>query len=143
MQENFNADADELENAGWAIWGRQLHGLEVDVDIQAWKKGSCRVRGSARASMTRTCVVSLEPVRDDGFEVVSTACLHLRPPYGSKARRSPFRLMMTTLVEIVNGEIEVGEFAVEELLLELDPASPQAWCGVRAQMLPMTVLDTK
>jgi uncharacterized metal-binding protein YceD (DUF177 family) len=120
IRKSFNADADERENLAARFGVDKLHGLEVEVDIQAWKRGSCRVRGSARMTMTRTCVVSLEP-----FEATVSVRLDRlfssAPAVRVEGKEITVSLEDDDMGEIVDGEIEVGEFAVEELLLELDP----------------------
>jgi uncharacterized metal-binding protein YceD (DUF177 family) len=120
LQEHFSANAAELEALAGRFGVEQLHSLELDVDAQPWKKGSCRVRGRARASMTRTCVVTLD-LFETSFEVRLDRLFASAPAIRVEGKEITVSVDDEDIGQIINGEIEVGEFAVEELLLELDP----------------------
>lgn len=120
MQERFSADPAELEALAERLGVEQLLSLDVDVDVQPWKKGSCRLRGRAQATMTRTCVVTLD-LFDTSLEVRLDRLFASAPALRVEGKEITVSVDDEDIGQIVNGEIEVGEFAVEELLLELDP----------------------
>jgi uncharacterized metal-binding protein YceD (DUF177 family) len=97
-----------------------LKSLEVDVLLQPWKRGGCRVRGVARTVMTRTCVVTLEPF-EQTLEVRLDRLFTERKEVRVDGKEVVVSVEDEDFGLIIDGEIEVGEFAVEELLLELDP----------------------
>ncbi len=94
--------------------------LEVELSVQPWKKGACRVRGKARAAMTRTCVVTLDQF-DTTLEVRLDRLFAERASVRMDGKEIVVSVDDDDIGQIVDGEIEVGELAVEELLLELDP----------------------
>ncbi|MEM9471561.1 MAG: DUF177 domain-containing protein [Pseudomonadota bacterium] len=98
-----------------------VHSMSATIHVQPWKRGGFRARGEASANITQTCVVTLDP-----FETVVRA--QLDQLFVARTSR-----LATDAVEVVvshdeddigyidDGEIELGEFAVEALCLELDP----------------------
>ena len=98
----------------------QIRSLVVDVSVQPWKKNGCRVRGTAAAVMTRVCVVSLEEF-DSTLKVKLDRLFTDSAVVRFEGREIEVSLEEDDMGEVVDGDVEVGEFAVQELLLELDP----------------------
>lgn len=119
-KETMSATPEECQALQSRFGVEALKSLEVEVLLQPWKRGGCRVRGTARTVMTRTCVVTLEP-----FEQVLEVRLDQLFTERKQVRVDGKEVVVSIEDEdfgfIIDGEIEVGEFAVEELLLELDP----------------------
>ncbi|MDE2579337.1 MAG: DUF177 domain-containing protein [Hyphomicrobiales bacterium] len=80
-----------------------------------------RVTGEVRATVTQTCVVSLEPFEADIVEKIDT---DFAPPQAADARR-PEGIEEEAAMEeadpIVNGRVDLGALAAEHLALGLDP----------------------
>jgi uncharacterized metal-binding protein YceD (DUF177 family) len=98
-----------------------VHSVSATVHIQPWKRGGFRARGEASASITQTCVVTLEP-----FESVIRAQLdQIFIATTSRLAAKDVEVVVShdedDIGYIDDGEIELGEFAVEALCLELDP----------------------
>jgi len=119
--ETITATAEECQAIAARFGVEAVHSVSATIHIQPWKRGGFRARGEATANITQTCVVTLDPfdaavraqldqifiaktgrlAADDGEIVVS----HDEDDIGY----------------INDDEIELGEFAVEALCLELDP----------------------
>lgn len=119
-QETLTATPEECKALQKRFSVDAFHALEAQLQLQPWKRGGCRVRGSATARMTRTCVVTLEP-----FETMLTVKLDrlfaATPELRIDGKEIVIDVEDDDVGQIVDGEIEAGEFVVEELLLELDP----------------------
>ena len=119
--ETIAATAEECQAIAARFGVEAVHAVSATLHIQPWKRGGFRVRGEATANITQTCVVTLDP-----FESVVHA--QLDQIFIAKTGR-----LAADDVEIVvshdeddigyidDDEIELGEFAVEALCLELDP----------------------
>ena len=118
--ESFSATADECAALKERFGVDAFLSLQVDVSVQPWKRGACRVRGTAKAAMTRTCVVSLDQF-DTALEVRLDRLFSERALVRVDGKEVVVSVDDDDFGQIVDGEIEVGEMAVEELLLELDP----------------------
>lgn len=118
--EHLTATAEECEALAARFDVDAIHALTVDLSIQPWKKGACRVRGTAVVRMTRTCVISLDQF-ENTLEVKLDRLYASSPSYRADGKEIVVSLDDEDFGEIVDGEIEIGEMAVEELLLELDP----------------------
>lgn len=120
LTERFSADEAERQALAKRFGVDRLHGLDVDVSVQPWKKGACRVRGTAAMTMTRTCVITLEPF-ETSLTVTLDRLFASAPAVRVDGKEITVSVDDDDIGEIIDGEIEVGEFAVEELLLDLDP----------------------
>lgn len=118
--ERIEASPEECEALAARFDAAQVHSLTAELTLRPWKRGSCRVRGIANIKLTRTCVVSLEP-----FESTLQASLDRLFAQARQVQVDGKEIVIEPeeddFGEIENGYVEVGEFAVEELLLELDP----------------------
>lgn len=98
-----------------------VHSVSSTVHIQPWKRGGFRARGEATANITQTCVVTLDP-----FDSVVRAQLD-QIFIAKTGRLSADDIEVEVSHDeddigyINDDEIELGEFAVEALCLELDP----------------------
>ena len=119
-KQTLSATPEECEALQDRFGVEAFKSLDVEVMLQPWKRGGCRVRGIARAQMTRTCVASLEPF-DQVLEVKLDRLFSERREMRVDGQEVIVSLEDEDFGEIADGEIEIGEFAVEELLLELDP----------------------
>ncbi|MGI9512864.1 MAG: YceD family protein [Anderseniella sp.] len=119
--ETISATNEECRAIAVRFGAEAVHSVSATVHVQPWKRGGFRARGDASAKITQTCVVTLEP-----FETV----IHAQLDQLFIARTS--RLAADAVEVVVShdeddigyideGEIELGEFAVEALCLELDP----------------------
>ena len=118
--ESFSATAEECAALKDRFGVDAFLSLDVEVSVQPWKRGGCRVRGKARAAMTRTCVISLDQF-DTTLEVRLDQLFSERAAVRLDGKEIVVSVDDDDFGQIVDGEIEVGELAVEELLLELDP----------------------
>ncbi len=116
----FEANGEECTALARRFGIEQMKSLTVDLNIQPWKRNGCRARGTATAVMTRVCVVSL-----DEFETTLKVKLDRLFSASGVVRFEGKEIQVSVededIGEVVDGDIDVGEFAVEELLLELDP----------------------
>ncbi len=98
-----------------------VHSVNATIHVQPWKRGGFRARGEASAKITQTCVVTLDP-----FETVVRAQLdQLFVARTNRLAADAAEVVVSPdeddIGYIDDGEIELGEFAVEALCLELDP----------------------
>lgn len=119
--ETITATDEECSAIAARFGVEAVHSMSATIHVQPWKRGGFRARGEASANITQTCVVTLDP-----FETVVRA--QLDQLFVARTSR-----LATDAVEVVvahdeddigyidEGEIELGEFAVEALCLELDP----------------------
>ena len=119
--ETITATAEECQAIAARFGVEAVHSVSATIHIQPWKRGGFRARGEATANITQTCVVTLDP-----FDSVVHA--QLDQIFIAKTGR-----LAADDVEIVvshdeddigyinDDEMELGEFAVEALCLELDP----------------------
>ena len=118
--ESFSASPEECAALQERFGVDAFLSLQVDVSVQPWKRGGCRVRGTAKAVLTRTCVVTLDQF-DSTLEVRLDRLFSDRPAVRVDGQEIVVSVDDDDIGQIVDGEVEVGELAVEELLLELDP----------------------
>lgn len=121
VSETIVATPDECEVLAARLGVESIQSLSATVTIQPWKRGGFRVRGDASAEITQICVVTLEP-----FEQAIEASLdQVFVEKSSKLVVDDAEIIVSVDEEdigfIDEGNIELGEFAVEALCLELDP----------------------
>ena len=110
----------------------RLHGLvsveafRAEVLVSPWKRHGVRVEGRVTATITQSCVVTLEPVRAVIDEAVSATYL----PEESKLGREGFGLGGEILIDVdgpdspetfTGDRIDVGALAEEFFGLAIDP----------------------
>lgn len=121
VSETLNATPDECDTIAARFGVESMRSLSATLSIQPWKRGGFRVRGDVLAEITQICVVTLEP-----FERVVQASLdQVFVEKSSKLSADDAEIIVSIDEEdigyIDEGNIELGEFAVEALCLELDP----------------------
>ena len=119
--EIISATVEECGAIAARFGAEAVHSVSATVHIQLWKCGGFRARGDATASITQTCVVTLEP-----FESVVRAQLdQIFIAMTGRLAAEDVEVVVShdedDIGHIDDGEIELGEFAVEALCLELDP----------------------
>jgi uncharacterized metal-binding protein YceD (DUF177 family) len=119
--ETISATVEECQAIAARFGVEAVQSVSATIHIQPWKRGGFRARGEATANITQTCVVTLDP-----FDSVVRA--QLDQIFVAKTGR-----LAADDIEVVvshdeddigyvdDGEIELGEFVVEALCLELDP----------------------
>lgn len=119
--ETVSATAEECEAVAARFGVEAVHSVSATIHIQPWKRGGFRVRGEATASITQTCVVTLDPFESD----VRAQLDQIFIARDSRLAADDVEVVVSHDDEdigyIDDGEIELGEFAVEALCLELDP----------------------
>lgn len=116
----LSAEATDAERAALAArYGvPAVLDLSVDATADPWGPGGWRVSGRARARLTQTCVVSLEPVDtevDEGFVrffAPGRRIEEARDLLDEDAEEEP---------EVLGAAIDVGEIAAEAVALGIDP----------------------
>lgn len=119
--ETINATPDECDAIAARFGVGSVFSLSATIGIQSWKRGGFRARGDASAKVTQICVVTLEP-----FEQVVHASLdQVFVEKSGKLAVDNTDIVVSIDEEdfgyVDEGNIELGEFAVEALILELDP----------------------
>ncbi|MEM7634972.1 MAG: DUF177 domain-containing protein [Pseudomonadota bacterium] len=119
--ETISATEEECRAVAARFGVEAVHSVSATIDIQPWKRGGFRARGDATAKISQICVVTLEPFDAD---------VHAQLDQIFVAKSSRLAADETEVVVshdeddigyVEDGEIELGEFAVEALCLELDP----------------------
>ncbi len=119
--ETLSATFDECDAVAGRFGVEAIKSLSATLNIQPWKRGGFRVRGDASAKITQICVVTLEP-----FEQVIQASLDQVFVEKSSSLVADQADVVVSIDDedigyIEDDNIELGEFAVEALCLELDP----------------------
>ena len=119
--ETITATAEECQAIAVRFGVEAVQSVSATLHIQPWKRGGFRARGEATANITQICVVTLEP-----FDAVVRAPLDQIFIAGTGRLAADDVEIVVSHDEddigyITDGEIELGEFAVEALCLELDP----------------------
>lgn len=119
--ETISATAEECRAIAARFGVEAVHSVSATVHVQPWKRGGFRARGEASANITQICVVTLEP-----FETTVRAPLdQLFIARTSRLAADAVEVVVShdedDIGYIDDGEIELGELAVEALCLELDP----------------------
>jgi hypothetical protein len=122
-------EADEAERAALARFLDlpAIARFETDLALSRWRDG-LRVEGTVDATVTRICVVSLEPFEAEVHEPVEARYGTPEPgtaaPEGSGAEGEPKGSHAADLdapEPLVDGRADLGRLAVEFLALGLDP----------------------
>ena len=121
VTETINATPDECDAIAVRFGVGSILSLSVAVNIQSWKRGAFRVRGDASAKIIQICVVTLEPFE----QVVHAGLDQVFVEKSGKLAVDNTDIVVSIAEEDIGyvdeGTIELGEFAVETLCLELDP----------------------
>lgn len=119
--ETINATVEECQAIAARFGVEAVQSVSATIDIRPWKRGGFRARGQATANVTQTCVVTLDP-----FDSVVRAQLdQIFIARTSRLAADDIEVVVShdedDIGYIDDGEIELGELAVEALCLELDP----------------------
>ncbi len=96
--------------------------LTATVHVAPWKRGGIRARGSASALVSQVCVITLDEF-DSQVEASLDRIFVERTSRWSASSGAEILVSVDDddISTIVDGCIDLGELALEELLLELDP----------------------
>ncbi len=119
--ETITATAEECQAIAVRFGVEAVHSVSATLHVQPWKRGGFRARGEATANVTQICVVTLDP-----FDAVVRAPLDQIFIAGTGRLAADDGEIVVSHDEddigyIQDDEIELGEFALEALCLELDP----------------------
>lgn len=138
--EKIAADAGECVELAQRLKLPKVHGLWADLRVKPWRGGGFKVSGEVRADIEQESVISLELFRS---EVRFSVERYFLQRVGADEDEE---------VDVIgNGELDLGEIAVETLGLELDPyprkagevfqlAAPQEEAPPVAKISPFAVL---
>jgi uncharacterized metal-binding protein YceD (DUF177 family) len=120
-QEEFEATEAERLAVRDRLGLAGLERLQVKVSLVPWKRGGIRVRGTVSAEIAQQCVVSLD-IFSQTIEVPLDRLFVAGPQVSQTVEREVVVAPEDEDIGVIeDGLIEVGEFAVEELALALDP----------------------
>jgi uncharacterized metal-binding protein YceD (DUF177 family) len=119
--EEISATTGECKRIAGRFGVLAVESLEATIDIQPWKRDGFRARGTARAKVIQECVVTLNP-----FDTELTATLdRIFVEKSSKLNAGSAEVVVSLddddIAFVEDGDIELGELTLEELMLELDP----------------------
>ena len=119
--EAISATMDECRAIALRFGVEAVHSVSATIRIQPWKQGRFRARGDASASITQICVVTLEPFEN----VVSAQLDQIFIETDNKLADDTGEIVVSydedDIGYVEDHHIELGEFVVEALGLELDP----------------------
>ncbi len=111
-------DAKQREAIAWRLGAPAVNSLEGDVTLKV-AKTHIRASGSVRATLTRMCVASLEPMTEAIDEEFDIEFLRQAP---DETAREAEEDALDDLIEIhENPVLDVGELLVQQLSLAMDP----------------------
>jgi uncharacterized protein len=118
---HLEADAGERALLAEALGIPDVAALEAEIEIRPLPGRSYGVRGSLKAEVVQTCVVTLEPVPETVAEIIDVT---LVPAPTAGAKVPP--VLIDAEAEggpsiYENGRIELGTIVAEHLALGLDP----------------------
>jgi len=116
----LKANADERAAVARAAGVVDISRLEASFELAPFARDGVQVTGVISASVTQTCVVTLEPMTS---EVEETADLVFMPPDGPRVAAAKSIDLDETAVPdtLENGIVDLGAVAVEFLILGIDP----------------------
>lgn len=121
VSETISAADEECQAIAARFGVEAVHSVSATIHVQPWKRGGFRARGEAIAKISQICVVTLDP-----FDAVVRAQLdQIFVAKTSRLAADDTEVVVAhdedDIGYVEDGEIELGEFAVEALCLELDP----------------------
>ena len=120
-------EADDRERVALArLWSvESVDSFSADLKIRRWKKDGVKIIGEVRATVTQSCVVTLEPVKSDILEEIDQIFV----PEGSALARLPQNEEGEILIDpegpdlpdvFVGDTIDVGDVAAEFAAMGID-----------------------
>jgi uncharacterized metal-binding protein YceD (DUF177 family) len=115
-------EADQRLRSGLAkeLDTPDCHSLVAEYTIRSAAGGRYELKGRVEAEFTRTCVVSLEPLRETVAEPIDCTFAPPEQLPGVQAEEESV-LSLEELEPIENGMLEVGRVIYETIAASLDP----------------------
>ncbi len=123
----YKLSASEKECAAIAkrLELKKLIYLTFDVALNHSKEKKLHVEGAIEAEIVQSCVISLTPVSSRLFEKISISFVNEPPGSTSKKQLDAEHLINMDEDDppelVIDGRIDLGEMAVVQLILALDP----------------------
>ncbi|MGI9480846.1 MAG: YceD family protein [Hyphomicrobiales bacterium] len=118
----ISANADEREALAGRYAIESVDSLNASLHVRPWRKEGLHVKGTLKAEVEQTCVVSLEPVKATISAKFSVYFL----PAGENDQITHGELTLDPESEdeldvLSGGTIDLGEVVAEQLAVRLDP----------------------
>lgn len=120
LSRRLEPDAEARQRIARALNLNSLDRLEADLEVMATVSG-WRLTGRVVADAVQSCVLTLEPLPvhvDDRFEINLVEAVDTAP---SDDGEIDLELDDDSPDVVENGQIDLGQYAVEQLALHLDP----------------------
>ena len=122
----FEPDSADLEKLANSLQAIEVQGFKSDLRIARWKKFGVQFSGTATLEVTQSCVVTLDPVKQD---LKLEVCRRFMPA-GKVVRHNEYYDDGELVIdpegqdepdELNDNQIDLWQILIEEILLELDP----------------------
>ncbi|MCZ4107337.1 DUF177 domain-containing protein [Brevundimonas diminuta] len=120
LSRRLEPDAEARQRIARALNLKSLDRFEADLEVTATVSG-WRLTGRVVADAVQSCVLTLEPLPvhvDDRFEINLVEAVDTAP---SDDGEIDLELDDDSPDVVENGQIDLGQYAVEQLALHLDP----------------------
>ncbi|MGX1588500.1 YceD family protein [Brevundimonas diminuta] len=120
LSRRLEPDAEARQRIARALNLKSLDRFEADLEVTATVSG-WRLTGRVVADAVQSCVLTLEPLLvhvDDRFEINLVEAVDTAP---SDEGEIDLELDDDSPDVVENGQIDLGQYAVEQLALHLDP----------------------
>jgi len=120
LSRRLEPDAEARQRIARALNLKSLDRFEADLEVTATVSG-WRLSGRVVADAVQSCVLTLEPLPvhvDDRFEINLVEAVDTAP---SDEGEIDLELDDDSPDVVENGQIDLGQYAVEQLALHLDP----------------------
>lgn len=120
LSRRLEPDAEARARIARALNLKSLDRFEADVEVTATVSG-WRLNGRLMAEAVQSCVLTLEPLPvriDERFEINLVEATDTPP---SEEGEIDLELDDDSPDVVENGQIDLGQYAVEQLALQLDP----------------------
>lgn len=120
LSRRLEPDAEARQRIARALNLESLDRFEADLEVTATVSG-WRLTGRVVADAVQSCVLTLEPLSvhiDERFEINLVEALDTPP---SEEGEIDLELDDNSPDVVENGQIDLGQYAVEQLALHLDP----------------------
>lgn len=120
LSRRLEPDAEARQRIARALNLKSLDRFEADLEVTATVSG-WRLTGRVVADAVQSCVLTLEPLPvhiDERFEINLVEALDTPP---SEEGEIDLELDDNSPDVVENGQIDLGQYAVEQLALHLDP----------------------
>ncbi|MBD3819117.1 YceD family protein [Brevundimonas diminuta] len=120
LSRRLEPDAEARQRIARALNLKSLDRFEADLEVTATVSG-WRLTGRVVADAVQSCVLTLEPLPvhvDDRFEINLVEAVDTAP---SDEGEIDLELDDDSPDVVENGQVDLGQYAVEQLALHLDP----------------------